>query len=78
MPVKYEIPNATVSTNLPNSTILDSRDLGVGTALWEAVAGEWKLIKCGCAQGYEVTGPPIEQGKYEGQILKTLCEPVAV
>ena len=78
MPVKFEIPNATESTSLPNRTIVDSRDLGVGAALWEAVGGEWKLIKCGCAPGYEVTGPPLEQGKYEGQILKTLCEPVAV
>jgi hypothetical protein len=78
MPVNYEIPNAAASTSRPLNTIKGSGDLGAGAALWESVAGDWKLIKCGCAQGYEVTGPPTEPGTYEGQILKTLCEPVAV
>ena len=77
MPVKHEIPYTGVSTSRPLGTTRDALDRGVGTALWESVAGEWKLIKCGCAQGYEVTGPPADPGQYEGQILKTLCEPVA-
>ena len=77
MPVKYESPNAAASTSHPRSTMKHSRDLGAGAALWESVAGDWKLIKCGCAQGYEVTDPPTDAGIYEGQIVKTLCEPVA-
>ena len=77
MPAKLGIPSAAVSTARPARTIADSRDLGVGAALWESVAGEWKLIKCGCSEGYEVTDAPTEPGMYEGQILKTLCEPVA-
>jgi hypothetical protein len=77
MPAKHGIPSAAVSTARPARTTLDARDLGVGAALWESVAGEWKLIKCGCSQGYEVTDPPTEAGIYEGQIVKTLCEPVA-
>jgi len=77
MPAKQGIPSVADSTARPMRTIADARDLGVGTALWESVAGEWKLIKCGCSHGYEVTGPPTEPGTYEGQILKTLCEPVA-
>jgi hypothetical protein len=77
MPAKHEFPNAAVSTARPAKAILDSRDLGVGAVLWESVAGEWKLIKCGCSEGYEVTDAPTEPGMYEGQIVKTLCEPVA-
>ncbi len=77
MPVTHEIPYIGFSTSRPLGTTKDAQDHGVGTALWESVAGEWKMIKCGCAQGYDVTGPPSDPGLYEGQILKTLCEPMA-
>jgi hypothetical protein len=77
MPVKHESPYTGISTSRPLGTARVSQDLGVGAALWESVAGEWKLVKCGCAAGYEVAGPPTHPGQYDGQILKTLCEPVA-
>jgi hypothetical protein len=78
MPVKQAAPQVSISTVLPSRTIVDSRDLGVGTALWESVGGQWNLIKCGCAAGYEVSDPPTEPARYEGQILKTICEPAGV
>lgn len=53
-----------------------SADLGAGFALWKSAAAEWTLINCGCSQGYEVGSPPTEAARYEGQILRMLCQPV--
>jgi hypothetical protein len=57
-------------------TAKHSAELGVGVALWESAAGEWVLLKCGCADGYHAGPPPAEPGTYEGQILQKLCEPI--
>ena len=53
-----------------------SKDLGMGSALWESVAGEWVLLKCGCAAGFEAGSPPVDPGKYEGEIVRKFCEPM--
>jgi hypothetical protein len=50
-------------------------DHGMGSALWKSVAGEWVLLKCGCVEGYEAGSPPVDRGKYEGEIVRKLCEP---
>ncbi len=66
-----DVANASVGTTKPLA------DLGVGAALWEASAGSWSMIDCGCIDGYEPGPAPTEPVKYDGQILKKLCQPVA-
>jgi hypothetical protein len=52
-------------------------DLGTGSALWESVAGNWVLLKCGCTAGFQAGLPPEEPGRYEGEIIRKFCEPIA-
>ena len=51
-----------------------SSDSRGGTALWESVAGEWRLMKSACAEGFDPGSPPLDPGNYEGEIVKKLCE----
>jgi hypothetical protein len=77
MPQEVEIQPVTQPERLVIKTERPVKNLGVGDSLWESVAGEWVLLKCGCASGFEPGSPPIEPGAYEGQILRKLCEPIA-
>jgi hypothetical protein len=76
MPVEVEAQPKRRTVTLQRSTTA-ATNLAVGAALWESVAGEWVLLKCGCAAGYEAGSPPSEPGAYEGQIVRKVCEPIA-
>lgn len=78
MSTGYESPEELAGDELPEqpSTQFVSKNLGMGSALWESVAGEWLLLKCGCSEGFEAGSPPADLGKYEGEIVRKLCEPI--
>lgn len=46
-----------------------------GYALWTFKSDAWELMKSDCAEGYIPGGPPIQQGKFDGEVVKKPCEP---
>jgi hypothetical protein len=80
MPAEVEMIEERQSQKLPEISFTDrafSSDSATGSALWQSVAGDWVLLKCGCAEGFDAGSPPQDSGKYEGEIVRKLCEPAA-
>ena len=45
-------------------------------ALWEYRSGSWVVKKPGDAEGYHPGSPPVQAGRFEGEIVRKYCEPV--
>jgi hypothetical protein len=49
-----------------------------GYGIWEYSQGAWSLRNAMCPDGYTPGAPPVQAGRFEGELIRKYCEPVAL
>jgi hypothetical protein len=49
-----------------------------GYGIWEFSQGTWSLRSAVCPEGYAPGEPPVQAGRFEGELIRKYCEPVAL
>jgi hypothetical protein len=47
-----------------------------GYGIWEFSLGTWSLRSAVCPDGYTPGAPPLQAGRFEGELIRKYCEPV--
>jgi hypothetical protein len=61
----------------PAPTTTHSKASG-GYGIWEFSQGAWSLRSATCPVGYTPGAPPAQAGRFEGELIRKYCEPVAL
>jgi hypothetical protein len=49
-----------------------------GYGIWEFSQGAWSLRSAECPTGYTTGEPPAQAGRFDGELIRKYCEPVAL
>jgi hypothetical protein len=49
-----------------------------GYGIWEYSEGTWSLRSAVCPDGYTPGAPPDQPGRFEGELIRKYCEPIAL
>ena len=75
MPTRQENPVFGSGGAIPTTT--HSKASG-GYGIWEFSQGAWSLRRAECPVGYTQGSPPVQAGRFEGELIRKYCEPVAL
>ena len=75
MPMKQEKP-AFLRGDSPVSTTHNGA--AGGYAIWEFSQGAWSLRIAASPAGFAPGDPPAQAGRFEGELIRKHCEPVAL
>ena len=75
MPTKQEQP---VFGSGVTATTTTHRKASGGYGIWEFSQGAWSLRSAVCPVGYTPGAPPLQAGRFEGELIRRYCEPVAL
>jgi hypothetical protein len=75
MPTKQEQPVFGTASPVPTTT---RKQASGGYGIWEFSQGAWSLRSAECPEGYAPGTPPVQPGRFEGELLRKYFEPVAL
>ncbi len=75
MPTRRKKPVILRGDKVPTTTY--DRAAG-GYGIWEFSRGDWSLRRAICGVGFAPGGPPTQAGRFEGELIRKCCEPVAL
>jgi hypothetical protein len=73
MATKQEKPLFGSGAAAPTTT---RRRASGGYGIWEYSQGAWSLRRAVCPVGYTPGAPPVQEGRFEGELIRKYCEPV--
>jgi hypothetical protein len=75
MPTQQEQPVFGSGGSVPTTT---GRMASGGYGIWQFSQGAWSLRSATCPVGYAPGAPPTQAGRFEGELIRKFCEPVAL
>ncbi len=74
MPTKQEQPVFGTVGAAPTTT---ARKASGGYGIWEYSQGAWSLRSAVCPVGYTPGAPPVQAGRFEGELIRKYFDPNA-
>jgi hypothetical protein len=73
--MRREKPPFARGDTVPTTTL---KKAAGGYGIWEFSRGAWSLRRVVCGVGFAPGDPPAQAGRFEGELIRKYCEPVAL